>query len=636
MLNTTGSAAEAGARSPVRRLVERGVCYRDLNGNGKMDPYEDPRAPVVDRVEDLLGRMSLDEKAGLMFQPPIAIGRKGAVVEGIHPLSVAPTTELIARRHLSHFNILMAPGPGSVARWHNSLQKIAERTRLGIPITLSSDPRHAAGFNPATGIKQEGFSQWPSQLGLAAAADEGLAERFGDIVRREFRAIGLRSVLGPMADVATEPRWGRSGATFGEDAELVGRLAAAFVRGLQGGPSGLHPSSVAAMVKHFPGGGPAGDGLDPHFSTGKRQLYPGNHFEYHLGPFRSAIAAGARQIMLSYGIPGGQTSEDVAMAFNSEIVTDLLRDRLGFDGVVSTDWLTVDSHRVLGILKLKDASAWGVEHLKVPERYARAIEAGVDQFGGESNAQAVAGLVRAGRIPESRIDISARRILRVKFEVGLFDDPYADADAAASSTGTAEFVQSGIEAQRRSLVLLSNNPVPAVGDRPVLPLSRPVRLYVEGVDPSVARNYGTVVSSPSIADVAVLRLASPRRFKWSKHLLEYFVPQGSLAFKPGRLARVLACCRTVPTVIDVRLDRPAIITEIASAAAAVLVSFGCNDEVLLDALFGKFSPTGMLPVDLPSSMAAVESSRTDVPRDTESPLYEVGWRLSYESGESKA
>ena len=636
MLNATGSAAEAGARNEVQWLVERGVRYRDLNGNGKMDPYEDPRAPVVDRVEDLLGRMSLDEKAGLMFQPPIAIGHKGAVVEGIHPMNFAPTTELIVGRHLSHFNILMAPCPGSVARWHNSLQKIAERTRLGIPITLSSDPRHAAGFNPATGIKQEGFSQWPSQLGLAAAADEDLAERFGDIVRREFRAIGLRSVLGPMADVATEPRWGRSGATFGEDAELVGRLAAAFIRGLQGGPSGLGPSSVAAMVKHFPGGGPAGNGLDPHFSTGKRQLYPGDHFEYHLGPFRSAIAAGTRQIMLSYGIPGGQTSEDVAMAFNSEIVTDLLRGRLGFDGVVSTDWMTVDSHRVLGILKLKDASAWGVEELKVPDRYARAIEAGVDQFGGESNARAIAGLVRDGRIPESRIDVSARRILRAKFELGLFDDPYADADAAASSTGTAEFVESGIEAQRRSLVLLSNNPIPAVGNRPILPVSRPARLYVEGIDPSVARNYGTVVSSPSLADVAILRLASPRRFKWSKHLLEYFVPQGSLAFKPGRLARVMACCRAVPTVVDVRLDRPAIINEIARGAAAVLVSFGCADKVLLDALFGEFSPTGRLPVDLPSSMAAVEASRTDVPRDTESPLYEVGCGLSYQSGEAGA
>ena len=636
MLSTPGSAAEAEPRSDVRWLVERGVRYRDLNGNGKMDPYEDPRAPVTDRVEDLLGRMSLGEKAGLMFQPPIAIGRKGAVVEGIHPLNVAPTTELIAGRHISHFNILMAPGPGSVARWHNSLQKIAERTRLGIPITLSSDPRHAAGFNPATGIKQEGFSHWPSQLGLAAAADEGLAERFGNIVRREFRAIGLRSVLGPMADVATEPRWGRSGATFGEDAELVGRLTAAFVRGLQGGTAGLGPSSVAAMVKHFPGGGPAGNGLDPHFSTGKRQLYPGNHFEYHLVPFRSAIAAGARQIMLSYGIPGGQTSSDVAMAFNSDIVTDLLRGRLGFDGVVSTDWMTVDSHRVLGILKLKDASAWGVEHLKVPERYARAIEAGVDQFGGESNAQAIAGLVRDGRIPETRIDTSARRILRTKFELGLFDDPYADADAAASSTGTAEFVESGIEAQRRSLVLLSNNPVPAVKDRPILPLSRPVRLYVEGIDPSVARNYGTVVSAPSLADVAVLRLASPQRFKLSKHLLEYFVPQGSLAFKPGRLARVLACCRAVPTVVDVRLDRPAIITDIATGAAAVLVSFGCDDLVLLDTLFGKFSPTGRLPVDLPSSMAAVEASRTDVPHDTEDPVYEVGWGLSYPSGESEA
>ena len=293
----------------------------------------------------------------------------------------------------------------------------------------------------------------------------------------------------------------------------------------------------------------------------------------------------------------------------------------------------MDSHRVLGVLKLKEASAWGVEHLAVPERYARAIEAGVDQFGGESNTRAITGLVRAGRIPESRIDASARRILRAKFELGLFDDPYVDADAATSSTGTAEFVEMGIEAQRRSLVLLSNKPAPAAGNRSTLPVARPARLYVEGIDPSVARNYGTVVSSPSLVDVAVLRLASPRRFKLSKHLLEYFVPQGSLAFKPGRLAKVLACCRTVPTVVDVRLDRPPILTEIASGAAAVLVSFGCKDEVLLDAVFGEFSPTGRLPVDLPSSMAAVEASRIDVPRDTESPLYEVGWGLSYQPGE---
>ena len=565
-----------------------------------MDPYEDPSAPVVGRVEDLLGRMSLEEKAGLLFHPPIAIGRKGAVVDGIHPLSVAPTTELIVERHVSHFNILTAPGPGAVARWHNSLQRMAERTPHGIPITLSSDPRHAAGFNPATGIKQEGFSQWPSQLGLAAAADEEMAEGFGDTVRREFGAIGLRTLLGPMADVATEPRWGRSGATFGEDAELAGRLAGAFIRGLQGGPSGIGSSSVAAMVKHFPGGGPAGDGLDPHFATGKRQLYPGDHFEYHLRPFRTAIAAGTQQIMLSYGIPAGQTTAEVAMAFNPEIVTGLLRERLGFDGVVCTDWLTVDSHRVLGVLKLKDASAWGVEHLEVPERYARAIEAGVDQFGGECDPAAIARLVRAGRITGPRIDESARRILRVKFELGLFDDPYVDEDAAASATGTDEFVAMGVQAQRRSLVLLSNKSGPALGSRPRLPVSGPVALYVEGIDPTVARRYGTVVSSPGLADIAVLRLASPRRFKWSRHVLEYFVPQGSLAFKPRRLARILACCRDVPTVVDVRLDRPGIFPEIARGASAVLVSFGCNDEVLLDAVFGEFSPTGRLPVDLPS------------------------------------
>ena len=217
-------------------------------------------------------------------------------------------------------------------------------------------------------MTQKGFSEWPGQLGLAAIGSEDAVEEFGDTLRREFSAIGLRAVLNPMADVATEPRWGRVGGTFGEDPETVARLTAAYIRGAQGGPDGLGPSSVACMVKHFAGCGPQEDGLDPHFTAGARQVYPGGRFDLHVDPFRDALAAGARQVMLSYGIPVGQTSEDVAMAFNREIVTDLLRGDLGFDGVVCTDWMSIDTHKVFGVLTLKPASCWGVEHLSVPER----------------------------------------------------------------------------------------------------------------------------------------------------------------------------------------------------------------------------------------------------------------------------
>ena len=612
------------ARPVCQPIKADGSGYRDLNGNGRMDPYEDPAAPIDIRIADLLGQMTLAEKAGLLFHTPIAVGSRGNLVESFHPLNAAPTSKLLQERHLRHFNILTAPEPRLLARWHNALQRAAERTRLGIPVTVSSDPRHALGFNPASGIKQDGFSVWPSQLGIAATGDARWAERFGAAVRKEFLSVGLRTLLGPMADVATEPRWGRSGATFGEDAEQVGKFAAAFIRGLQGGSGGLGRRSVSCMVKHFPGGGPTGGGVDPHFASGAHQLYPGGNFEYHLGPFRAALAEGARQIMLSYGIPSGQTSEEVAMAFNREIVTGLLRDRLGFDGVVCSDWMSVETRRLFGVLKLKDASAWGVESLSVPERYAKALHAGIDQFGGESNPQAVVDLVRTGAVQEERIDESVRRILRIKFELGLFDNPYVEEGPAPRDQATGDLVRDGVQAQRRSLVLLTNRSAGGKGARALLPAKRPVRLYVRGVERIVAREYGVVVRSPRSADLAVIRVASPKRFRLSASVLEYFIPQGDLTFASRALARILRVCRAVPTVVDIRLDRPVVIPEIAGEAAAVFASFGVADTVLLDAVFGSFAPTGKLPVELASSMEAVQASRTDVPQDTDSPLFPLG------------
>ena len=144
------------------------------------------------------------------------------------------TTGLVAERHLNHFNLYFTPDARTTAEWHNRLQRLAEGTRLGIPVTISSDPRHSFDENPATSWASGSFSQWPEPIGLGATRDEELVRRFGEIARREYRAVGIHVALHPMADVATEPRWARILGTFGEDFELVGRLTAAYIRGFQG------------------------------------------------------------------------------------------------------------------------------------------------------------------------------------------------------------------------------------------------------------------------------------------------------------------------------------------------------------------------------------------------------------------
>ncbi|MCP4688716.1 MAG: glycoside hydrolase family 3 protein, partial [Desulfobacterales bacterium] len=298
-------------------------------------------------------------------------GKDGNVTELPSLFSPLSTSEMVINRHIKHFNVVYSGDPETLAAWYNSLQKIATRTRLGIPVTISSDPRHSAANNPGAGIKMEGFSHWPEPLGLGATRDEALVEQFGEIARQEYVAVGIRTALHPMADVATEPRWARIGGTFGEDAGLVSGMTGAYIRGFQGEKVG--PKSVSCMVKHFPGGGPQKDGLDAHFPYGKDQAYPGDNFDYHLPPFEAAFAAGVEQVMPYYGIPVGQTGEDVGMAFNKDIITGMLREKYGFDGVICSDWMIAETNKVFGVLKLTDSTCWGVEHLSVTERYKKAI-----------------------------------------------------------------------------------------------------------------------------------------------------------------------------------------------------------------------------------------------------------------------
>lgn len=256
------------------------------------------------------------------------------------------------------------------------------------------------------------------------------------------------------------------------------------------------------MTKHFPGGGPQKDGEDPHFPYGREQIYPGGLFDYHLKPFEAAVAAGTAQIMPYYGMPIGTEYEEVGFGFNKDIITGLLRERYGFDGVVCTDWTLLKDVYLEAHDEWFAARCWGLEDSTVEDRVVKALDAGVDQFGGESCTEVLIELVRSGIVPESRLDVSVRRILSDKFRMGLFDDPYVDPEAAAAIVGKHEFVAAGQLAQRKSLVLLTTPDA-------TLPLTERIKLYVESVDPTIAAGYADVVEVIADADMALLRLNAP-------------------------------------------------------------------------------------------------------------------------------
>jgi len=601
--------------------TEDGTAYRDLNGNGRMDPYEDPRLPVEARVEDLLARLSLEEKVGLMFQTVIEAGADGSLVEEPGAISKSPTTTVVREKHLSHFNVHALGDPALAARWSNALQSLAETTPHGIPVTISSDPRHAFIENAGVSFSAGAFSQWPEPLGLAALRDAGTVRTFADIARQEYVAVGIRAALHPTLDLATEPRWGRQAGTFGQDPDLVTELGVAYLHGFQG--DSLSGSSVACTSKHFPGGGPQKDGEDAHFPYGREQVYRGGRFADHLKPFPPVIAAGTVGVMPYYGMPidlviDGEPIEPVGFGYNKQVVTGLLREKLGYDGVVVTDWELVNDNHVGD--QVLPARAWGVERLDPHGRMERILEAGADQFGGEECVEILLDLVAQGRVTEARVDESARLLLAVKFRLGLFDNPYVDEDLAARTVGRADFRDEGHAAQAQSVTVLA-----ARGG--VLPLASGRRVYAERVSQEALSRHGmTRVERPEDADVALVRLMAPFEPR-SDLFLEAWFHQGSLDFPPGllhRLARIAAAC---PLVVDVVLDRPAVLSALLETAAAVVGSYGSSDDALLDALTGVIAPRGRLPFDLPRSMEQVRRHHEDVP-GYDDPLLPFGHGLT--------
>ncbi|HUQ46109.1 MAG TPA: glycoside hydrolase family 3 N-terminal domain-containing protein [Gemmatimonadaceae bacterium] len=628
-----------GVRSaPI--IEKSGLRFKDLNRNGALDAYEDWRVPAELRVRDLLARMSLEEKAGVMMHGTArSAGAAGSVGAGAK-YDVAANRALIVDAAVNSLITRLGGAPADQAEANNSLQEIAESTRLGIPVTVSSDPRNhfqaVIGASAGAGL----FSQWPETLGFAALRDAALVRRFADVARQEYRAVGIHETLSPQADLATEPRWSRITGTFGEDARLAGRLVRAYVEGFQHGGGGADREGVLAVVKHWVGYGAQKNGWDSHSSYGRYAAISERHLEYHVAPFRGAFAANVAGVMPTYSILqdatlDGRPLEQVGAGFNRQLLTDLLRGREGFRGVILTDWAITNDCSALcrdGVPAGERPSwahiamPWGVEDMTMQARFVKALQAGVDQFGGTEQTSVLVQAVRSGSVSERRLDESVQRILRQKFQLGLFENPYVDPARATRVVGSAAFQAHADRAQRRSFVLLENR-------RRLLPLSaRGTRVYLHRVDPVVAARHGfVVVNDPAQADVAIVRADAPFETLHPGYVFGAMQHEGDLGFRDGNadyeaIKRISAL---VPTVVTVYLDRPAILTAVRERASALLANFGTSDAALLDVLTGKARPEGRLPFELPSSMQAVDAQRPDLPHDSARPLYRIGFGRRY-------
>ncbi len=656
-----------------------GYRFKDHNGNGVLDPYEDWRLSPQERAADLVARMTTAEKAGTMMHGTLIINDDDG---RIYSDPESDNYEYIYNRHI---NTLITRQEGNVrnmATDNNALQQLAETTPHAIPVSISTDPRNH--FDEAFGGSHSAgeFSMWPETTGLAAIDDVELTQRFADIIRQEYLAVGINQALHPTADIATEPRWGRNYSTFGEDAHLSKRMTHAYTVGLQNSASGLTKDGVWAVVKHYAGGGPQKNGIDAHHYIGRHQAYPGDNFAYHRIPFEGAFEANIAGVMPYYGIPVGQLPAeegDIAFGFSKYIMTDLLRDEDGFDGVVLSDWMVANDCNGSCRTGIREASDWATWELGMPwgledenktERFARSVDAGIDQFGGIDDPSNLIEAIESERLTVERIDLSVKRILTQKFKQGLFENPFVNVETAIEIVGNEQFQKEADAAQRRSFTLLKN-------DAGLLPLSVADmgKVYVHGIDETQAEDYGlTLVDDMSAADTIIVRVVSPG-VEWGA-----WIPFGTIN-AAGELAFIAAEDFTLrdyevepdpdqgdaqicyepelwsmghceytgdadyqviraaiesgkKVILDVKLHRAVALGNLDNDLSTIIANYGASDLALLDVLTGAAKPQGKLPFGLPvSTDAVIDYGKEDVPSaelPAEMTLYPFGHGLTYQ------
>lgn len=390
--------------------------------------YKDATQPVEARVADLLSRMTLDEKIGQMIQAEMPM------------VSPDEVKEYMLGSVLSGGGSV--PVPNTPEAWCDMIdgyQKAAMSTRLQIPYIYGSDAVH--GHNNAYGA-----TIFPHNIGIGATRDADLVKRIGAAVAEEVRGTGIPWSFSPCVAVVQNIRWGRTYESYSENTDVVTQLGTAFTKGLQGDnylTSLKSPDKIAACIKHYIGDGATEDGIN----AGDAKITEAEIRQKYLPPYIEAIKAGARTVMVSFNTING-----VECHMNTHLITDILKDELKFDGFVISDWNgTDDNDKADYVNAIKLGVNAGIDMLMVPAAWKDAISA-------------IKTLAETGEIEQSRIDDAVTRILRVKFQLGLFENPYADREMI-KSVGSQEHRDLAREAVRKSLVLLKN-------DNQILPLSK--------------------------------------------------------------------------------------------------------------------------------------------------------------------
>lgn len=653
-----------------KKIIEvDGFQFKDLNGNGMLDKYEDWRLSPEERAKDLISKMEIDEKIGMMMIKTQKSGysqnnKKFTSHDGILDEEVFEdknifigqinhgTTAHILDTKLRHFIFRENIKEDQIAKWVNALNEVAESSRLGIPVLVASNSRNenaerTFGMNDAVGV----FSTFPSTLGLASIylGDKALGrdagkifDDFARVSRKEWTASGLRKGYMYMIDTATDPRWQRFYGTFGEDVNLIKDAAKRLVLGFQG--EVLGKDSVSLTMKHFPGGGARENGFDPHYAEGKWNIYStkGSLEKYHLPPFEIVSKYAATSIMPYYSIPSHEKSEvqlykgkrvpfePVGFAFNNYLINNILREQLNFKGYINSD---------SGIL---DNMAWGVDHLPKEERAAFAINNGVDLISDTNEVEWIKKAYEKGLIKENRIDEANFRLLVEMFKLGLFDDKtYVDPKKAVDVINSKESVEIVNSAHQKSVVLLKNS-------NKTLPIKEKSKVYIEFLHKDVevakkyldevnksANKYFELVNNPEDAENIIIFITpkSGNYFSATPGLLELSLCENKISkaldgtkyteTTVSNISRVeklsnIAHKTGGKLVVSVNSTMPWLLSNVEIKADALLSHFETFFEAQFEVITGKVNPIGKLPFTFPkdeSVIAVDESGKCASPND---------------------
>lgn len=626
------------------------------------------------------------------------------------------TTDLLKNWFSRHLILRANPTPDDLADWLNQLQAVAEECRHYVPVSVASNSRNengeiVFGMNDAAGV----FATWPGTLGIAAAVKgSGLevADRWADCIRREWNACGLRKGYMYMADVVSDPRWQRTYGTFGEDPALICQIMEHIIPRIQGSEEGVTGDGVAVTTKHFPGGGARENGFDPHYAAGQWNVYAteGSLQKYHIPGFQTAVDHNTSSIMPYYSKPAAAKSapqtdckgnvidlKPYGFAYNKYFIDDILRGQMGFKGYINSDTGIVHN------------MCWGVDMLDKPERIGFAVNnAGVDvisgmfdnEYGKEAYARATNDYYETHQVPEGftkeqlvltdeALDRAVTRTLTEMFKLGMFENPYRDPANAVKVVDTPEDWAAAAEAHRQSVVLLKNTGVlPLTADK-----LAGKKVYAEAFNKTAEQAAAatgalkemlgdvTLVEDPAEADYAILMItpSSGAYFNATPGYLELDICDGKSVPDVDDQCRPMAATHTETTLAGanripeiaraVHANGGKVIANINITLAwqvgnvepyvdALTAGFDTYPSATLDVLFGRFAPTGRLPLTLPrgDEVLAVNAdgvcvSPNDVPgydkdqympdslkdengkayayRDTEGNYYELNFGLRY-------